>query len=340
VRISFGLLLSLSALWFGCADDFRPASLLDRARLVGIEVVIDGDPGRAAPLAGATFVARPIVLRSSDEQVLTSAWFACPLREARTGAPSCAGPVLSSGDAVVGMTPPMMVTVPADAASSGIQSILFAIATCDLGAVPAIDMESTSMLPACSGGDAEARAELSVMVVALARDEASANRHPSLDDETISLVAPDGTTATWAPPGAVRDDCALATGDPSLPHITVPPVMRDGEEVPEEERTWTLQITSTPDDRERYQVVLFGGEPPMETREVLQISHYVTEGTLARQFSAIEGLEDTADPSTIDWLAPDPADVPSTGRVAHFWWVARDLRGGMAWVQRTACLVP
>jgi len=340
VRSPFGLAFTLSVLVLGCGDDFRPASLVDRARLVGIEVVIEGADGRAAPLAGETFMAQPIVLRASDDQVLTSAWFACPLRAARTGTPSCAGPVLSSGDAVVGMTPPMMVTVPNDAASRGIQSVLFAIATCDRGAMPAMVMDSPSMLPTCDGGDAEARAELSVMVVPLALDEESANRHPSLDDETISLVAPDGTTATWAPPGAVRDDCALAVDDPSLPHIALPPVLRDGEEVPEEERTWTLQITSTPDDRERYQAVLFGGAPPMDAREVVQISHYVTAGILARQFSAIEGLEDTTDPSTIDWLAPDPDDVPSTGRVVHFWWVVRDLRGGAASIERTACVVP
>jgi hypothetical protein len=104
--------------------------------------------------------------------------------------------------------------------------------------------------------------------------------------------------------------------------------------------TFAFSITSTPDDRERYVELLPGNEPPREAREVLQISHYLTAGTFERQFSAFEGLDDSVGPSSVDWDLPAVEDVPEGGLLVRFWWVARDLRGGMAVTERRLCVVP
>ncbi len=324
----------------GCGMDFRPPSLVPRARLVGVRVEIAGAPERAAPLPGETFDAVPIVLSNDGASPLTTAWFACGLLPSRTGVPACAGGPLATGDAVLGAAPTMRVFLPPDLPARGVFSLLFAIASCDEGALPVLP-EDTTGLPSCAGGGPDARAELSVFTVPIATDPALANRHPDLRDETITLTSPDGAERTWAAPSgpSAPDGCALLPDEPGLPHLALP-VAPEGMEVDPERLTFTFSITSSPDDRERYVEVLPGNEPPSEAREVLQISHYLTAGTFERQFSAFEGLEDALQPSSVDWDLPAAEEVPDGGLLVRVWWVARDLRGGMALTERRLCVVP
>lgn len=323
----------------GCGMDFRPPSLVPRARVVGVRVEIDGAPERASPLPGETFSARPIVVQNDGASPLTTAWLACPLLPSRTGVPACAGEPLALGAPELGSAPPMRVTVPADALGRGVFAVLFAVASCDGGATPSLP-EGTTGLPSCRGGADDARAELSVFTVALADTALASNRHPELSDEAITITAPDGTERSWAAPmGPSPAGCALLPDDPSLPHVPLPPTPEGTERDPAP-FTHVFSITSSPDDRERYQELLPGGEPPRDTREVIQISHYLTAGTFERQFSAIEGLDDVAGPSTVEWEAPLAEDVPPDGLVVRVWWVARDLRGGMAVAERALCVVP
>lgn len=333
--------LVISLVGTGCAMNFRPASLVPRERLVGIRVSIPGAPERAAPLPGETFEALPILVSPDDASPVTTAWLACPQLPSRTGIASCGGEPLGFGAPVLGTAPPMQVTVPVDLVARGATAILFAIATCDRGALPRLpDDVSASILPTCEGGDPEARAELSLMSVPVAFDPATANRHPNLGDETITLTDPAGVERPWEPTTeALPADCALAPDAPTLPHLTLPTPPAMGE-IDEALLDWTFSITSSNDDRERYQQILPGGVPAAEAREVIQISHYLTAGTFGRQFSAIEGLEDVTEPSTIVWTLPDAEDVPATGLLVHVWWVARDLRGGMAVTERALCVTP
>jgi len=327
-------------LGIGCGMDFRPPSLVPRARLVGVRVEIAGAPERAAPLPGETFDAAPIVLANEGASPLTTAWFACGLLPSRTGVPSCAGGPLASGDAVLGAAPTMRVFVPTDLPARGVFSILFAIASCDEGALPLLP-EDTTGLPSCAGGGPDARSELSVFTVPIATDPALANRHPDLSDETIAITAPDGSERPWAVPSGLpeADGCALLPDDAALPHLALP-VAPEGMEVDPDLLTFAFSLTSSPDDRERYVEILPGNEPPSEAREVLQISHYLTAGTFERQFSAFEGLEDSVEPSSVDWDLPAAEDVPESGLLVRLWWVARDLRGGMAVTERRLCVVP
>lgn len=326
----------------GCGSDFRPASLVNRSRLVGIRLDVEDGSDRAEPAFGETFTATPLIVAPDGASPLTSAFFACALLPSRSGVPACAGAPLAAGMPVPGTAPPMRVSVPAELAAQGITSVLLAIATCDDGAVPRLgESGDTSSLPTCEGGGADARAELSIFTVPLTASPATANRHPNLEDETTTLSDPGGTTRAWAPstsPPPSGGCAGLADGD-SLPHVRRPPPRAVGE-LDEDELVWTLSITSSSDDRERYQRVVPGGEPPMDTREALQISHYLTAGTLARQFSAIEGLEDTVEPSAIEWTLPEASDIPPEGLVVRFWWVARDLRGGMTITERALCVLP
>lgn len=331
----------LALLGPGCAMDFRPASLVPRARLVGMRAVVPGAPERASLLPGETVDLVPIVVAPEGASPITTAWQACPLAPSRTGVPGCGGAPIASGTAPLGEAATMTVTVPPDAFSRGLFALLFVVASCDGGATPELPPGgSTTSLSTCSGGSADARAELSLFTVFVSPTPALANRHPDLTDETVTLTDPDGVERPWdLPDPAVTGACAALPDEPRLPHVTLPVAM-EGVELDEALLTWTFGITSSPDDREPYQEVLPGSEPPRDTREVIQISHYTTGGTFARQFSAIEGLEDTTIPSTIDWQLPDAADVPAEGLLVRFWWVARDLRGGMAVTDRALCVVP
>ena len=343
-----GLSIGLGILFSGCAMDFRPASLVPRARLVGVHVEIASAPERASPLPGETFSAAPIVVAPDGASPLTTAWLACPLLPSRTGVPACGGEPLGFGPPVLGAAPAMTVTVPMDATVRGATSILFAVASCDEGALPRLPEDaSTSVIPTCEGGGPDARAELSVFSVPIAFDPTLANLHPTLDDEITTLISPDGpdgamgTERAWiaATEALPLTACAARPDDASMPHVRLPTPPAMGE-IDEDLLDWTFTITSSQGDRERYVRVVPGGEPPMEAREVIQISHYLTAGTFARQFSAIEGLNDVTEPSTVDWTVPDAEDVPADGLSVRVWWVARDLRGGMAITERALCVLP
>lgn len=78
-----------------------------------------------------------------------------------------------------------------------------------------------------------------------------------------------------------------------------------------------------------------------EPGEELRISHFVTDGTLERQFSAV-AADDAADPAerAVEWTAPEPDDPAPTDGAVELVVVARDLRGGIGWTTRRLCLLP
>ncbi|MEZ4224438.1 MAG: hypothetical protein R3B13_26045 [Polyangiaceae bacterium] len=71
------------------------------------------------------------------------------------------------------------------------------------------------------------------------------------------------------------------------------------------------------------------------TVEVLTLSHYATLGRLERAISVVDP-GDSLTPS-VRWKAP--AAVTS-GTVARFYFVLRDLRGGVDFTERRACVLP
>lgn len=325
------LLLALAA----CnASDFRPASLVYRPRIVGMISHVAADATRAAPLGGEQVELETIVVAPEGEEgTLSTAWLACLAAPTRTGVPSCGGaPLGTSGPPAPGVVQPIVLDLPEVAPSPlGAPSILLTVVSCDGGAVPDLSMLSmgSTTPPSCVGGEPDARAELTLFTMPVALAAATANHHPSIDDETFTIELEGGTAMAWNDAPFPSGNCAALAASPELPRFVATG----------EEESVILRWTSSGDDRERYSTFLAGTGEPVERREALQVSHYVTAGELPRQFSGIESMEPDTTGGEIAWTTPAPADVPEGGLVVRFFWVERDLRGGFDVAQRALCLV-
>jgi hypothetical protein len=161
--------------------------------------------------------------------------------------------------------------------------------------------------PGCDGNGAPT---LTTLSVPLDRG-GEGNLSPSLASATFTI---DG--APWP----VTDDCA------ALPVITAD----------EKKRSIGFAIAG---QREIYQSTASPDGVARPVREGIQLSHFATAGKLPRQLSFIES-SDERDPAelSVDWTAPPVAEVPPGGLVVHFYFVARDLRGGLDWQTRTLCI--
>jgi hypothetical protein len=133
------------------------------------------------------------------------------------------------------------------------------------------------------------------------------NRNPSISDEIVLL---DG--AEWAPADPAwlaLDACAATDVAPSLPVVAA----NGGGHA--------ISITLSEDDR--------------DANEELWISRFSTRGDLDGVLSVIAPGDSLGVKTT--WKAPDSI---TDGRVVRFWFVVRDLRGGVDWAIRTLCATP
>jgi hypothetical protein len=67
--------------------------------------------------------------------------------------------------------------------------------------------------------------------------------------------------------------------------------------------------------------------------ESLQISHFSDAGLLERRFSNVAPDSESLE-NQLDWSAPAEA---SSADSARFYFVVRDLRGGLSWLERSVC---
>jgi hypothetical protein len=146
--------------------------------------------------------------------------------------------------------------------------------------------------------------ELVLLEVEVSRDGAT-NRNPALADATISF---DGVA--WPAPSEAmlaRESCSKSDAEPALPIVSAGGGAR--------------QIAAAlPADAR-------------DAGETLFVSHFSTAGRLERALSVIEP-EQQALTIRVGWKPP------KTGQLARFYFVARDLRGGVDWTRRTLCVVP
>jgi hypothetical protein len=162
--------------------------------------------------------------------------------------------------------------------------------------------------PGCEG-----MAAPTAVVLPLPLERGTTNHNPSLTAATFTVGG-----APW-PAG---DDCA------ALPRF------------PAGAAAQPVAVTLA-GQRELYQSTANAEGAPTERRETIQLSHFTTAGKLPRQLSFIEAAEQS-DPATlsVDWTPPPAAEVPAAGLTVRFFFVARDLRGGLDWTARTLCVTP
>lgn len=304
-----------------CIDEIPDGTLLERPRVLGARIQIEGEPERASPRPGEDATLE-VFTASNDGATWTGALTACVEAPSFMGIPGCAGmPFAFSAPGAPTESPELALSLPdASAFAGGSSSILIAGVLCS-GGTPSTETDE-SMLPVCE--PAEATREVITFSVPVALGMQPPNQHPTLADETFFI-----DDMEWAPPDAPpASGCASATG-PALPRVPWT----------DEENPSVLRFTSDPADREEYQELVLG-ETPMfiDSREDLQVTHLASAGDFQRLETEVFS-DDAPDPS-VEWAHPPQEDIPAEGLTVRFFFIVRDGRAGMDWTERALCLVP
>lgn len=281
-----------------CAD-LDPPTLINRDRVLGAKVSVDGDPSRAWPAPGERATVSWLTASPDDPPMFSWLLAACPASTS-SGLPACAGPAFASSQAT-GHVPVLQLEIPAELTAS---AIVVTGAICATGA-PVVD--AATLAATCDDGS---RADLVSQHVFLTRDQAP-NHNPDLGRAPFTLAG-----ATW---GAGAD----AGCDDGLP------VVEAGSG-----RT-LLGVTFDATDRETYAVA---GEPE-PAREELMLSAFTTAGELFQQRMYVDPDDDrVASPVAFEWEPPSAEEVPTGGLRVTFHFVVRDLRGGVDAASRALCV--
>ncbi|HEY6555824.1 MAG TPA: hypothetical protein VI072_01070 [Polyangiaceae bacterium] len=300
----FGLSLALSA----CDDPLVEAQIIEATRVLGARVSVENDAERAWPRPGERIQVSWLVAAPAPAPGFGWAFSACVAAPTTQGVPACAASPFAevASQGITHEPPAFELVTPEEAALNGAERLLLQGALC-VSEQPALAarLEDTR----CEG-----ERRLALLTVGIERD--TGNRNPTLQDEPISF---DG--ADWPAPSGdwlEQSECVASDAGPSLPLVTA------GGPSP--------RIDARLSDSDREPLQRFG-EP---TFEELWLSHFADTGRLERALSIIE-----ADSSELGvrvaWRPPRRVEA---GKVARFYFVARDLRGGADWIVRTACVVP
>jgi hypothetical protein len=294
----------------GCDDPLLEAQRIENTRVLGARVEVANDATRARPLPGESVAVTWLVADPRPDPPLGWDFVACVGESTLRGVPRCrtAPFAAARSEGVETGAPVFSFDVPDPAAFEGSDRVVVRGAVCaDAPVELAEPIEQTG----CNG-------DLNLVVLDIRLEgEGTANRNPSLADQTLSF---DGSL--WLAPPAellLRQDCTAEEQAPELPVISA------------NEAGHRFRIELSQDDREPLATI--EGTLP----ETLQVSHFATIGKLDRPFSVID--PETPEPIVeVSWEAPGPG--LSSGRIGRFYFVLRDLRGGTDWVVRTACIVP
>jgi hypothetical protein len=305
-----GLLVLLLGLT-GCDDPLIEPQRIENTRVLGARVEVTGDAARARPLPGENVALTWLVADPRPTPPLGWDFVACVGETTLRGVPRCRSAAFASARSAGAVEGPPLFgfDVPEQSAFEGSDRVVVRGAVCSDAPVELAEpIENTR----CDGD-----LNLVVLDVRL-QGEGTANRNPSLADQMLSF---DGSP--WpAPPAELlsRDDCAAEEQAPELPVISANGAGH------------RFRIELSPDDRELLATI------EGQRAETLQLSHFATLGRLERPATLIE--PETPDPLAVDvgWEAPGPG--LAAGRIARFYFVLRDLRGGTDWVVRTACVIP
>jgi hypothetical protein len=304
------LLLGLAGLFIaGCGPEFDPASLVDKTRVLGARIEVEGAPDRAAPMPGET--ANVSWLVTSPGAMPPLAWtFAACLPGTADGKRTlgCVDDPLARFDGTAS-PPRISIPVPATTSLGGAASIVLYGQICSgLDATPTFDPGSG--LPGCMGGRG------TTVSLDIPLQLGTDINHNPVAERAFTF---DGVA--WPAPTVDADPCTAG------PRVAVG------------SKDHVISTTADGGDRERYTVVL--GAPPVATpaRERLQISHFTTAGKLNSQFAFVEATDESAATTVaVYWEAPEATDADGSG--VTFTFVVRDDRGGTDWTTRTVCVTP
>jgi hypothetical protein len=257
--------LSLVALaLLGCDDPLAYPQDIDRLRVLGARVSVEGDPSRAWPEPGEALSLEWLVVDPEPEPELGWHFEACPSLAKSRGTPECSGGVFASAAAATLSTAPPRFdfALPAEPG----ERVLVRGLVCQ-GALP------QSLNDSCPGQ--LERVLFDVMVGGPERQ----NANPTLADASLLL---DGQPWPAATPSELAQ-ASCAPGDLSAPSGA------------------KLGLTVQLDESDREPLDDPSGLSP--PREPLLVSHFATHGRLSRPLSVIEGSASKLSAS-VPWRAP------------------------------------
>ena len=290
----------------GCGPTFDPSSLIEKTRVLGARVEVNGAPERATPLPGETATVTWLIAAPDITPPLGWAFALC--KPAPGTALGCAGDPLAVFEGTDN-PPRFAVPVPVGDAWGGVTRLAIYGRIC-ASSQPLFDPDSG--YPGCTGGADGTTTSVAFRV----QNGADPNHNPVIDRGLQFDGQP------WAAATAGADPCVAG------PRVNVSTADH------------LLTIATAGTDRETYTTLM--GDPPVPTtaRESLQISQFATAGDLKSPYSFVEAADDGAAPAvTAKWKTPKASEITDETPVT-FTFMVRDGRGGTDWTTRTACVVP
>jgi hypothetical protein len=326
------LLVAAAAAWAagGCGPNALPGSRIATTRVLGARVEAAGDPTRTDPRPGETATVTWLVVEPAGVRPLAWSFLAVPCprgdEAARCLVEQPRLPVDAPSGAGEGATPPVLAlnVPPLDGPGEGdVDRVVVGGVVCAGGAVA--DPEGAPW-SRCAGTphDGGASVDETDLQLAVALEIGDAgNAPPTLGDDPI----------TWngTPWGAGTDDALITPADqPCATAPDAPAATAGGPETP---------------------VVVGADAGDREPGESLQLSVFSTRGTFDTQFAGVAaGDQRPTTTMTLSYTPPKEGDVdyPAAfvagaapdGVTVRFFFVLRDLRGGIDWQARTLCLLP
>ena len=302
-RLHSLLLVGLALL--GCEDPLQSVSSIQGPRLLGVRVSVAGDAKRGTPAPGESATAEFLLATKDGDPSVSFALEACTTTQSYSGIAEC----LATPFATALQASPIPgraafpFAVPADlGVNSGLRGLIRGV-ICANSELSGAD----SAAPHCADGQ---NGELSFDFEFGAAGSATANSNPELVSDALSL---DGNPWLAATAGATETcpSSLLEVHAGSSHQLSVR--LRDSDFEP------LTQLS-----------------PEDPTRETLLVSHFSSAGTLGHAFSWLTAAS-PALTATMPWDAPKTV---SGTQLIHFYFVARDSRGGQDFAERALCLVP
>jgi hypothetical protein len=308
MRTTLGL-FACTLLLGACDDPSKEPQRIENNRVLGARVEPLADPTRASLLPGEAARVRWLVADPRPARPLGWALGVCPAIPVSGGLPRCGGPFFTHAISLEPRAeePEFELVVPSRAELGTFVDLVV------LGVICA-DGQPSSVDSSCVGPGVEATRVDFYLRVPVAGEP---NHNPSLADAELSW---DGTP--WTAPTSElfgQTDCTLATED-------VPRVGRGS-------TGHAIRATVADGDRE----ALTSANALDPRRETLALSHFSTAGKLARPESILEPT-DATNTMAVSWDAPEAA--ANEGTLTRFYFVTRDLRGGVDWTERVVCVEP
>ena len=248
-----------------CDEPLSAVEAIDKTRVVGARVEVNGEPSRAAPLAGENVVVRFFVLSPDPAPALAYELEACMASDSASDLTTCAGEPLATAARLVPVNEPPSITFVAPAPARGDERLAVLGAVCSSGiGLPAEGATS------CDDGSGVLRTTLDFSM----DDGSHPNTNPAL--ASVTFDSEELAAAT-----ALSTECAelpgFAGGIKHRLTIAVEPSSRDA-----------LRRETELDP----------------TRESLLFSYFVTRGDVDHAWSALDA-NDAADTTGVIWTAPE-----------------------------------